>query len=301
MIQLAPFIDYLKYEKRASEHTIKAYQSDIYHFYNFLFVQFGYDIESYKIDQIDSEHIKSWIFYLIENDQNSSKSINRKISSLKAFFKFNLKREIIREDPTKSILSQKVSKRVPKFVEMDDMNKLFTMDLFEDNFEGWRDRTILELFYATGMRLSELLYLTRSDFDLYSQNVKVLGKRNKERLIPFGNQAKTTIEKYFSVFEQKFGEMSQKSCIFVTSKNNKLNPKSVYRIVRRYLDMITTIDKRSPHIIRHTFATHLLNNGADINAIKEILGHSSLAATQIYTHNTIDKLKSIYQQAHPRA
>ena len=301
MIQLAPFIDYLKYEKRASEHTIKAYQSDISHFYNFLFEQFGYDIESYKIDQIDSEHIKSWIFYLIENDQNSSKSINRKISSLKAFFKFNLKREIIREDPTKSILSQKVSKRVPKFVEMDDMNKLFTMDLFEDNFEGWRDRTILELFYATGMRLSELLHLTRSDFDLYSQNVKVLGKRNKERLIPFGNQAKTTIEKYFSVFEQKLGEMSQKSCIFVTSKNNKLNPKSVYRIVRRYLDMITTIDKRSPHIIRHTFATHLLNNGADINAIKEILGHSSLAATQIYTHNTIDKLKSIYQQAHPRA
>lgn len=301
MIQLTPFIDYLKYEKRASEHTIKAYQSDISKFFIFLNEHYDLDVATCNIHQLESEHIKNWIFFLIEKDQNSSKSINRKISSLKAFFKFNLKSEIIKDDPTKPILSQKVSKRVPKFVEMDDMNKLFTMDLFEDNFEGWRDRAILELFYATGMRLSELLHLTRSDFDLYSQNVKVLGKRNKERIIPFGNQAKKTIEKYFSVFEQKFGEMSQKSCIFVTLKNNKLNPKSVYRIVRRYLDMITTIDKRSPHIIRHTFATHLLNNGADINAIKEILGHSSLAATQIYTHNTIDKLKSIYQQAHPRA
>ncbi|HPE41236.1 MAG TPA: tyrosine-type recombinase/integrase, partial [Bacteroidales bacterium] len=234
-------------------------------------------------------------------EHNSAKSINRKISSLKAFYKFYKKRGIISEDPLQSISSQKVSKRVPQFVELEDMNKLFSSDLFEDHFEGWRDKAIIELFYATGMRLSELINLTKEDVDLYSQTVKVLGKRDKERVIPFGNQAKATLEKYFSLFEQKYGEMSQKSCIFVTLKNNKLNPKSVYRIVRRYLDMITTIDKRSPHIIRHTFATHLLNKGADINAIKEILGHSSLAATQIYTHNTIEKLKSIYQQAHPRA
>lgn len=181
------------------------------------------------------------------------------------------------------------------------MKNLFQSDLFENSFEGKRDQAILELFYATGIRVSELIQITFADIDLYDCTVKVLGKRNKERIIPFGKTAKETLENYFSIFEQQFGEMNKNCCIFVTSKNNKLSPKSVYKIVRRYLDMITTIDKRSPHIIRHTFATHLLNHGADINAIKEILGHTSLAATQIYTHNSIEKLKSIYQQAHPRA
>lgn len=301
MNPIISFLDYLKYEKRSSEHTIKAYQSDLIHFFHFLVEHELFDLEHIDIKKIESDHIREWIFSLIEEEHNSAKSINRKISSLKAFYKFYKKRGIISEDPLQSISSQKVSKRVPQFVELEDMNKLFSSELFGDHFEGWRDKAIIELFYATGMRLSELINLTKEDVDLYSQTVKVLGKRDKERVIPFGNQAKATLEKYFSLFEQKYGEMSQKSCIFVTLKNNKLNPKSVYRIVRRYLDMITTIDKRSPHIIRHTFATHLLNKGADINAIKEILGHSSLAATQIYTHNTIEKLKSIYQQAHPRA
>lgn len=301
MNPITPFLNYLKYEKRASEHTVRAYQSDLSHFFEFLVSEKDFNSVEFDINAIHTDQIRNWIFDLVENEKNTAKSINRKLSSLKAFFKYHQKMGILKEDPMLSIISQKVPKRVPQYVEMDDMNKLFQLELFDDSFEGWRDRTIIELFYATGMRLSELLGLTFGDFDLYSQNVKVLGKRNKERIIPFGNQAKATLEKYFYVFVQKFGEMSQNSCIFVTSKNNKLNPKSVYKIVRRYLDMITTIDKRSPHIIRHTFATHLLNNGADINAIKEILGHSSLAATQIYTHNSIEKLKSIYQQAHPRA
>lgn len=301
MNPITPFLNYLKYEKRASEHTVRAYQSDLTHFYEYLLSQKYLNSEDADINQINVDQIRNWIFDLVENEKNTAKSVNRKLSSLKAFFKYHQRMGTLKEDPMRSIISQKVPKRVPQYVEMEDMNKLFQLELFEDNFEGWRDRTIIELFYATGMRLSELLGLTYGDFDLYSQNVKVLGKRNKERIIPYGNQAKATLEKYFSIFEQHFGELSQNSCIFVTSKNNKLNPKSVYKIVRRYLDMITTIDKRSPHIIRHTFATHLLNNGADINAIKEILGHSSLAATQIYTHNSIEKLKSIYQQAHPRA
>ncbi len=301
MESLTTFLNYLKYEKRVSDHTLKAYQTDLFQFFEFILGPLELQNLDSESKKIETQQIRNWIFSLVEQEHNSSKSINRKLSSLKAYFKYLRKIGMIHEDPTIAISSQKVPKRVPQYIEMSDMDKLFTLDLFEDHFEGWRDRTIIELFYATGMRLSELLNLTFGDIDLYNQTVKVLGKRNKERLIPFGNQAKTTLEKYFSHFEQKFGNFSQNSCIFVTSKNNKLNPKTVYKIVRRYLDMITTIDQRSPHVIRHTFATHLLNNGADINAIKEILGHSGLAATQIYTHNSIEKLKSIYQQAHPRA
>lgn len=181
------------------------------------------------------------------------------------------------------------------------MERLFNEDLFADTYEGWRDRVIIELFYSTGMRLSELINLKFQDIDFYEKSIKVLGKRNKERIIPLGNIAIEALRKYLLFFESEFGETKKYLPIFVTSKANKIYPKAVYKIVRKYLDMVTTIDKRSPHVIRHTFATHLLNNGADINAIKEILGHSSLAATQVYTHNSIDKLKAIYKQAHPRA
>ena len=201
----------------------------------------------------------------------------------------------------RQVVSPKMSKRLPHFVAEQDMERLFTSDMFEVSFEGIRDRAILELFYSTGMRLSELMNIKQVDIDFYERTVKVLGKRNKERVIPLNHVAVEALEKYLSVYKEQFGEMNKNSCIFVTSKNRKLYPKAIYNIVRKYLDAVTTIDKRSPHVLRHTFATHMLNNGADINAIKEILGHSSLAATQVYTHNSIEKLKSIYQQAHPRA
>ena len=294
---LTPFLEYLKFEKRASAHTIISYETDLKQF-------FEYQKEHFSIENlanIELTHIRNWVFHLIETEKNGSKTVNRKLSSLKAIFKYYLKEGKITENPTIQISSPKIPKRVPQYIEEEDMKNLFQSDLFENSFEGKRDQAILELFYATGMRVSELIQITFSDIDLYDCSVKVLGKRNKERIIPFGKTAKVTIENYFSIFEHQFGEMNKNCCIFVTSKNNKLSPKSVYKIVRRYLDMITTIDKRSPHIIRHTFATHLLNHGADINAIKEILGHTSLAAAQIYTHNSIEKLKSIYQQAHPRA
>jgi integrase/recombinase XerC len=294
---LTPFLEYLKFEKRASAHTIISYETDLKQFFEFQKELFSIE----NIEDIELTHIRNWIFNLIEKEKNGSKTVNRKISSLKAIFKYYLKEGKIKENPTLQISSPKIPKRVPQYIEEGDMKNLFQSDLFENSFEGKRDQAILELFYATGIRVSELIQITFADIDLYDCTVKVLGKRNKERIIPFGKTAKETLENYFSLFEHQFHEMNKNCCIFVTSKNNKLSPKSVYKIVRRYLDMITTIDKRSPHIIRHTFATHLLNHGADINAIKEILGHSSLAATQIYTHNSIEKLKSIYQQAHPRA
>jgi integrase/recombinase XerC len=294
---LTPFLEYLKFEKRASAHTIISYETDLKQFFEYQNKHFSIE----NLEDIELTHIRNWVFNLIESEKNGSKTVNRKLSSLKAIFKYYLKEGKIKENPTLQISSPKIPKRVPQFIEEDDMKNLFQSDLFENSFEGKRDQAILELFYATGMRVSELIQITFSAIDLYDCSVKVLGKRNKERIIPFGKTAKVTLENYFSIFEQQFGEINKNCCIFVTSKNNKLSPKSVYKIVRRYLDMITTIDKRSPHIIRHTFATHLLNHGADINAIKEILGHTSLAATQIYTHNSIEKLKSIYQQAHPRA
>ena len=198
------------------------------------------------------------------------------------------------------VSSPKIAKRLPEFVSQENMDQLFSSELFENNFEGCRDQAILELFYATGMRLSELINIKKEDIDFYENSVKVLGKRSKERIIPFTPTAKGALERYLSMLAEQ--NVSNKNCfIFVTLTGKKLYPKAVYTIVRKYLDMVTTIDKRSPHVIRHTFATHLLNNGADINAIKEILGHANLAATQIYTHNSIEKLKSIHKQSHPRA
>lgn len=295
-IPITQHLDYLRFERRMSPNTVIAYQGDLEQFAQ-------YAEQVFQISDllaVDADVIRTWILTMME-EGITTRSINRKISCLKSFFNYHLKVGHITENVMRQVVAPKVSKRLPHFVEKNDMKKLFSSDLFEENFEGCRDRAIMELFYATGMRLSELLNIKLSDIDFYEQNVKVLGKRNKERIIPISNVAKSALEKYFSVYEEQFGEMNKNCCIFVTDKNKKMYPKAIYNIVRKYLDCVTTIDKRSPHVLRHTFATHLLNNGADINAIKEILGHSSLAATQVYTHNSIEKLKSIYKQAHPRA
>jgi len=296
MNSLSGFIDYLKYEKRGSLNTVISYTTDLEQFFEYLEQKF----QITDIKDIDSKIIRTWIITLVEEGL-SARSINRKISSLKSFFKYHNRIKTITYNPTKQIIAPKIAKRLPEFVAQEDMERLFNENLFADTYEGWRDRVIIELFYSTGMRLSELINLKFQDIDFYEKSIKVLGKRNKERIIPIGNIAIEALRKYLLFFESKFGESKKYLHIFVTSKANKIYPKAVYKIVRKYLDMVTTIDKRSPHVIRHTFATHLLNNGADINAIKEILGHSSLAATQVYTHNSIDKLKAIYKQAHPRA
>jgi integrase/recombinase XerC len=290
------FLSYLQFEKRSSEHTVTSYRNDLERFWNYL--QQAFPNSDWK--DVDATMIRTWIVTLME-EKLTPRSINRKISTLKSFYKYHIKMGFFETNIMLQVHTPKMRQRLPRFIEEKDMEKLFEAELFADNFEGWRDRTVMEFFYATGMRLSELRMLTFSDVDLYNNQVKVLGKRNKERIIPFGYSFQNIFNKYVAFYTEFFATPAQNNFVFVNVKGKQLAPKNIYTIVRKYLDMITTIEKRSPHVLRHTFATHLLNRGADLNTIKELLGHSSLAATQVYTHNSIEKLKSIYQQAHPRA
>jgi len=233
------------------------------------------------------------------NEKITPKSVNRKISTLRSYYKFLLKREVIKANPVYGIQGPRIPKRTPVFVPESQMNTLFDNLQFPKDFEGQRDKMILELFYFTGMRKAELIGLKLNDIDFYQGTIKVLGKRNKERLIPAIPVLMTVIKQYISIrAEQDYA--SESEVLFVNKKGLPLQPKQVYTIVNKHLQSVTTVSKKSPHILRHTFATHMLNNGADINGIKEILGHSSLAATQVYTHNSFEKLKSIHKKAHPK-
>ena len=291
------FIHYLQYEKRVSPHTVEAYGRDLQQFSDYM----ENCLDIHDMTEIGNNEIRTWILTLLEDDQHSARTVNRKISTLRAFFRHELRNGRVKRNPMTLIHAPKYSKRLPEYVEARDMERLFDLAPFPEDFEGMRDRLILELFYATGIRLSELQNLRKNDIDLNQQTVKVLGKRNKERIIPIGKKLTDLLTKYMGNYPKNICEDKENYYIFVTADGQLLYPKAIYRIVRKYLDMVTTIDKRSPHVIRHTFATHMLNNGADLNAIKEILGHSSLAATQVYTHNSMEQLKSIYKQAHPRA
>lgn len=291
------FIEYLKYEKRSSTHTVTAYECDLRQFAEYMETI----LEITELEKVESGDIRTWILTLLEDDKLSPRSVSRKLSALRDFYRFELKQGRVKHNPMEGIQGPKFREKLPEYLEIKDIERLFRPDMFEDSFEGWRDQTILELFYATGMRLSELLNIRRLDINFYENNVKVLGKRNKERIIPFGKRLRDLLTKYLEYYVEIIAPENENFYIFVAANGRQLYPKAVYRIVRKYLDMVTTIDKRSPHVIRHTFATHMLNRGADLNAIKEILGHSSLAATQVYTHNSIEQLKSIYKQAHPRA
>ncbi|MCR4964105.1 MAG: tyrosine-type recombinase/integrase [Bacteroidales bacterium] len=297
MIDYQDFITYLQTERRMSVHTVEAYSKDLGQFFTFL----EEVVQPKTLNDITPDDVRTWIITLLEDKGDTARTVNRKLSSLKAFFRYQMKMENVKTNPMASILSPKIKKRLPEYVEQNDMQRLFSSDLFAEDFEGRRDQVIIELFYATGIRLSELLNLHVQDIDLSQNTIKVLGKRNKERIIPFGENMHDLFTMYLDIYQKKFHPGLENYCIFVAANGKQLYPKAVYRIVRKYLDMVTTIDKRSPHVIRHTFATHMLNNGADLNAIKTILGHSSLAATQVYTHNSMEQLKSIYKQAHPRA
>ncbi len=297
MIDYSPFIQYLRYERRVSENTVKAYQLDLNQF-----VQYMEDkLDIKKLTDVGGGDIRTWVLTLLEDDTHTARSVNRKISALKAFYRHALRTGRVTINPMLQIHAPKFQQPLPAYVEQKEMERLFTADLFEDSFEGIRDRTILELFYSTGIRLSELLNLRKKDIDFHQASIKVLGKRNKERIIPIGPKMIELLTSYIEYYSEKLLTNTENNYIFVAADGTPLYPKAVYRIVRKYLDMVTTLDKRSPHVLRHTFATHMLNNGADLNAIKEILGHSSLAATQVYTHNSMEQLKSIYKQAHPRA
>ena len=241
--------------------------------------------------------IRSWLVELI-GQGIGTRSVTRKLTSLKSFFKFLIREGVVEINPMRKITSPKIPKRLPVFVEKEKMEMLLDQIDFGEGYAGIRDKLIIELFYATGMRLAELVNLKDIDFDFYHNTIKVLGKRNKERLIPFGNKFASVMKSYIEEKKNLFGDIDE---LFLTDKGNRIYSKMVYRIVVRYLNKVTTVDKKSPHVLRHTFATHLLNNGAELNAVKELLGHTNLSATQVYTHNTIDKLKRIYKQAHPKA
>lgn len=288
------FLQYLQFEKRLSPHTVISYNIDLDQFITYL-------KDSYQVDAIEGvDHliIRSWIVSLMEL-KVSARTINHKITALKTFYKYLLRQKAVTDNPMPKIQSPKISRRLTVFVEKDNMDKLLDNVEFGDDFAGIRNQLIIELFYATGIRLAELIGLKEKNVDLYNFTIKVLGKRNKERIIPFADSLKPKIKKYLDQ-KQKISSIKN-DCFFVTEKGNKLYEKLVYRVINNYLSMVTTIEKRSPHVLRHTFATHMLNNGADLNAIKELLGHSSLAATQVYTHNTVEKLKTIHKQAHPKA
>ncbi len=291
--QIIPFLDYLKYEKRYSQHTLTSYQNDLVQFFQYLASQF----DSPALSAITPQMVRSWLAELKE-EKITSKSINRKISSLKSFFNYQLKKGLLEKTPMTTIISPKVSKRLPMFVEQKDMDQLFQYLQFSDDWEGLTERLVILLFYSTGMRLSELIHLKESQLDSSYSQVKVVGKGNKERIIPINKELIEQLKKYI---QQKPIKMEGVNNLFVTAKGNPLNARAVYSFVNSKLSAVTTIQKKSPHILRHSFATHLMNNGADLNAVKELLGHSSLSATQIYTHNTIDKLKEVFKKAHPKA
>jgi integrase/recombinase XerC len=292
---LQHFIDYLKFQKRYSQHTIVSYQNDLSTFFDFITVTFG----ETALPEIKATMVRSWLASLKEQGMES-KSINRKISSLKSFFKYQLREESISVSPMATIISPKISKRLPHFVEKADVDTLFNYVEFPDTWQGRTDRLILQLFYNTGIRQAELVNLKESQVDSSKKVIKVLGKGNKERIIPVSPALLHQVKEYVAD-KKKLFEKFDAECLLISQKGVKLYPRYVYNTVNNYLSKITTISKKSPHVLRHTFATHLMNNGADLNAVKELLGHSSLAATQIYTHNTIEKLKDIHKKAHPKA
>ncbi|MES2397378.1 MAG: tyrosine-type recombinase/integrase [Bacteroidota bacterium] len=284
------FLEFIQYEKRASKHTLVAYSNDIKQFVTYLSTTY----EITKIAEVNHTIIRSWIVSLMEQ-KISPRSVNRKITTLKTFYKFLLRQSIVTENPMLKILSPKTSKRLPVFIEKEKMDTLLDDTVFGDDFEGQRNKLIIELFYATGIRLSELINLKQSNVDMYLCQIKVLGKRNKERIVPFNAILKEQIQQYITAKANLNDEF-----LLINKNGKQLYEKFVYRIVNTYLSQITTVNKKSPHVLRHTFATHMLNNGADLNAIKELLGHANLSATQVYTHNTVEKLKNIHKQAHPK-
>ena len=283
------FLNYIKSEKRYSDLTIISYKTDLVQFNSFLLKFFSIT----NPNKVDFKIVRSWISSLVESDLQSS-SINRKISALKSFYRFLEISDYSTHNPTLKIIAPKISKKLPLFVEKSNINELLDKDFFENDFCGHRDKLIIEVFYFTGIRLTELLNIRLNDIDYINSSLKVLGKRNKERIIPL---AYTLLNK-IKLFVKNY---NLDNYLFADKDKNKLYPKKVYRIVNKYISLVSSVKKKSPHILRHSFATHMLNNGADLNAIKELLGHANLSATQIYTHNTIAKLKAVYKQAHPRS
>ena len=289
------FLRYLAYEKRYSAHTLTSYGNDLTQFQGFLHDQ----LQTPDITTASHHHIRSWVISLVE-EKLQARSINRKIATLRSFFKFLLKRQIIAQDPTLRIKALKTPKSLPHFVQEKELTQLLDQFPFGNDFQGKRDRIVLELLYATGMRLAELLSLREEHVNLPASTIRVLGKRNKERIIPLSSSMTAVLQSYLQEKKHLFGPNGAPQLI-LTDKGEQAYPMFIYRLVKKYLATFTSTDKQSPHVLRHTFATHLLDKGADLNAVKDLLGHTSLAATQVYTHNSLEKLRKVFEQAHPKA
>ncbi len=294
-IAINGYLDFIKLERRYSEHTLKAYSTDLNQFMNYIEL-----IYSKKLLEVNFTIIRTWIVSLNSNEI-SKRSINRKITTLRSFYKFHLSRQHIESNPASKINLLRTDKKLPVYIEEEGMDNLLNNVDFPHTYNGHLDRTIIELFYTTGIRLSELVNLRNDQVDWGAQQIKVIGKRNKERIIPLTIPMVEQMKLYNNHKNKYIEHIEDKNYYFLTEKGKKIYNKLVYRKIKLYLSLVTTNSKKSPHVLRHTFATHLLNKGADLNAIKEILGHASLAATQVYTHNSIEKLKNVYKQAHPRA
>ena len=289
------FLNYLQFEKRFSPHTVSSYRNDLSQFKIYL-------KENYEEEPVVATYtmVRGWIVSLVEKKLDAL-SVNRKIASLRSYYKFLQKQEMIKKDPMTKIKVLKTKKKLPHFVKEPDMATMLDQPSFENNHEGCRERLILELLYGTGMRLSELINLKENQVNLRERTVRVIGKRNKERVIPFPDSLVNVIKEYTRVRNKEVEVSNVHGCLIVNNTGGKCYPMMVYRIVTKHLGEFSSVEKKSPHVLRHTYATHLLNKGAEINAVKDLLGHSSLAATQVYTHNTMEKLKKVFDQAHPKA
>lgn len=287
------FVNYLKYEKRVSSHTVIAYKNDLDQFAHFCVEMVG----EFNVKDVDSKLTRQWIVQLMDQEL-SARSVNRKISTIKSFYKFLLNEQILKDSPLLHLPLPKIRKKLPNFVEEDSLAHLLDDGFFSDDFLGIRDKLILSLLYGTGIRLAELLNLKEIDFDKNGFLIRVIGKGKKERVIPYPKSINKLLQLYVDVKKETVGDIGGK--LLVTEKGRPAYEKLIYRVVNKNLAKVTLLEKKSPHIMRHTYATHLLNRGADLNAVKELLGHSSLAATQIYTHTTFEKLRNVYKQAHPR-
>ena len=287
------FVNYLKFEKRCSSHTVVAYKNDLDQFVQFCIEVVG----EFNVKKTDSKLVRSWIVHLMEK-KLSARSVNRKITTVKSFFKYLLKELIVEKNPATYLSLPKIRKKLPNFVEENNLHNLLDDGFFDIDFKGIRDKLIVTLLYGTGIRLAELLLLKDSDFDTKKCLIKVLGKRKKERIIPYPTSINSLLDAYLNIRNIEIGFKTER--LLVTENGKPVYEKLIYRVVKNSLAKVTLLEKKSPHVLRHTYATHLLNKGADLNAVKELLGHANLAATQIYTHTSFERLHDIYKQAHPR-
>lgn len=288
------FLDYLRYERNASPQTVQTYEESLRAFESYL----TFRDNELSMDSVDTDLIRDWMESLMDKG-NSASTINKNLSALRSFYRFALRRGLVEKDPAHAVTGPKKSKPLPQFLREGEMDRLLDGLEWDSSFNNVRARTILLLFYEAGLRRSELIGLDDKDVDFEAAQLKVTGKRNKQRIVPFGAELAETLKNYKAKRQEEFGETN--GALFLSDKGERISGAMVYQIVRKYLSMVTSLKKRSPHVLRHTFATAMLNNGAGLETIKSLLGHESVSTTEIYTHTTFEQLKRIYKEAHPRA